>query len=64
MSEYFLTDYRFRVCNNYRLPGLNKIAIVLCNVMSKNQEPGAHQDRLLQEPIMALGKNLRRFTSQ
>lgn len=53
MSEYFLTDYRFRVCDNYRLRGLNKIVIVLCNLMSKNQEP-----------IMALGKNLRPFTSQ
>ena len=53
MSEYFLTDYHFRVCDNYRLRGLNKIVIVLCNLMSKNQEP-----------IMALGKNLRRFTSQ
>ena len=48
MSEYVLTDYRFRVCDNYRLRGLNKIVIVLCNLMSKNQEP-----------IMALGKNLR-----
>ena len=53
MAEYFLTDYRFRVCDNYRLRGLNNIVIVLCNLMSKNQEP-----------IMALGKNLRRFTSQ
>ena len=34
MSAYFFTDYRFRVCDNYRLQGLNKIAIVLCNVMS------------------------------
>lgn len=32
MSKYFLTDYRFRVCYNYRLRGLNKSAIILCNV--------------------------------
>ena len=53
MAEYFLTDYRFRVCDNFWLRGLNNIVIVLCNLMTKNQEP-----------IMALGKNLRRFTSQ